>query len=143
MAKSASPVQQAAAIPFQNGQVCLVRSSSQQWIFPKGHIEPEETADETATREAWEEGGVIGSVHPESLGTYHYQKNGKAYCVTVFLMQVAETADEWPERDERPRRWVSPLMALALVQHPSLRELLRRALMVTGEMVETSAALCG
>src|SRR5439155_23315265 len=33
-----------------------------EWIFPKGHIEPGETAAETAVRELQEEAGVAGEI---------------------------------------------------------------------------------
>src|SRR5262245_801088 len=58
----ASPmIAQAAAIPIDDGRICLVNSSSGRgWVIPKGHIEPDQTARDTALQEAWEEAGLRG-----------------------------------------------------------------------------------
>jgi 8-oxo-dGTP pyrophosphatase MutT (NUDIX family) len=138
MRKPAEMIHQAAAIPLRDGRVCLVMSASKRkWIIPKGHIERNETAEETAVREAWEEAGLIGSVTPNPVGSYHYEKCGQIYCVTVFLMQVIATTDQWPECGRRPRRWLPPLQAFSVVQHPELRHLLRQALLPQAEALST------
>lgn len=43
-------------------QVLLVtaKRNPKRWIFPKGHVEKGETAEEAALREAREEAGVVG-----------------------------------------------------------------------------------
>jgi len=127
MASAPHPVRQAAAIPVKAGRVCLVLSSSgRRWVVPKGHIERGQTAGEAALQEAWEEAGLTGVLHPEPLGSYCYEKCGRTYHVTVFLMAVAGVADQWPERDQRGRRWVRPEQVPAYVEEPGLRLLLRR-----------------
>src|SRR4051812_19688096 len=61
-----STVAQAGGIVFDvvEGQprILLVtaRRDPSHWIFPKGHVEPGEMADETARREVREEAGVDG-----------------------------------------------------------------------------------
>jgi len=123
------PIQQAAAIPVARGQFCLITSRNRKrWIVPKGCLEPNKTLDEIAVQEAWEEAGLVGVLEPKPVGSYTYEKSGNQYCVTVFLMDVTQISDEWPEQFMRSRRWVSPSQALAEVQEPGLRRLLRRAL---------------
>jgi 8-oxo-dGTP pyrophosphatase MutT (NUDIX family) len=117
---------QAAAIPVQAGQVCLVTSSSgKRWVVPKGIIDPGKTAGEIALQEAWEEAGLVGLLHPEPVGSYLYAKYGGTCHVTVFLMQVTEVADDWPERTLRQREWYSPAQAARHIEDVGLRELIR------------------
>jgi len=118
-------MRQAAAIPIYEGKVCLVTSSSgRRWVIPKGAIEPGQTAGETALQEAWEEAGLAGVLHTEPVGSYLYDKYGGLCHVTVFLMQVTEESDEWPERLTRQRSWVPVEEAVDRVREPGLREIL-------------------
>jgi 8-oxo-dGTP pyrophosphatase MutT (NUDIX family) len=122
-------IQQAAAIPVARGQLCLITSRTRKrWIVPKGCLEPNKTLDEIALQEAWEEAGLVGVLEPKPVGSYSYEKSGNWYCVTVFLMDVTQISDEWPEKFMRSRRWVSPSQALSEVKEPGLRRLLRRVL---------------
>ena len=128
MASSTDCIRQAAAIPLRGGRVCLVTSSSgNRWVIPKGHFEPGKTAAEIALQEAWEEAGLAGSLRGDPVGTYLYQKFGNLYHVTVFVMDVTEAADQWPEAALRRRNWVRPDTAVERVQEPGLRELIRAA----------------
>ncbi len=45
-------------IVFKNNKVLMVRQNSREWSFTKGHVEGEETEEETALREAKEEANV-------------------------------------------------------------------------------------
>ena len=118
-------IRQAAAIPIYDGQVCLVTSSSgRRWVIPKGMIEPGHTAGETSLRETWEEAGLVGVLHQEPVGSYLYEKNGCLFHVIVFVMQVTEEAEDWPERLSRQRVWLSSEDVLERIQEPGLREIL-------------------
>lgn len=129
MANSAGFIRQAAALPVRNGRVCLVTSSNgRRWVIPKGLIEPGQTAGETALQEAWEEAGLVGTLLPEPVGSYLYEKNGGTCHVTVFLMQVSEVAQEWPERELRQRSWVGVGGALERIDDPGLADIVRLTL---------------
>jgi 8-oxo-dGTP pyrophosphatase MutT (NUDIX family) len=120
------PVHQAAAIPVRDGRVCLVTSrGGRRWVVPKGRIEPGQTAGEAALTEAWEEAGLVGALTAEPLGSYHYEKFGLPHHVTVFVLAVTGQHDDWPERAERRREWVSIPVARGRVEEPGLRDLLR------------------
>ncbi len=124
-------IRQAAAIPFHEGRVCLISSrGGKRWIIPKGCMEPGKTSGEIALQEAWEEAGLVGVLRPEPIGSYLYNKFNNLYHVTVFVMDVTEAAEDWPESGLRKRVWVDPADALARVQEKGLRELIRAA---TGE----------
>jgi len=118
-------VRQAAAIPIYNGKVCLVTSSSgRRWVIPKGVIDPGQTAGETALNETWEEAGLVGVLHNEPVGSYLYEKYGGMCHVTVFLMQVIEEAEEWPECHSRRRVWLSLDEATDRIHEAGLRDIL-------------------
>jgi 8-oxo-dGTP pyrophosphatase MutT (NUDIX family) len=117
---------QAAAIPLQGKKTCLVTSrSGKRWVIPKGLIDPGKTAAEIALQEAWEEAGLVGLISPEPVGSYFYQKYGGTCHVTVFLLQVTQAADNWPERSIRERAWLSAAEAASRLEDAGLRELVQ------------------
>lgn len=122
-------IRQAAALPVRNGRICLVTSSNgKRWVVPKGLIEPGQTAGETALQEAWEEAGLTGVLQKEPIGSFLYDKWCGTCHVTVFLMQVTEVAQEWPERDMRQRSWVGLAGALERLDDPGLADIVRLTL---------------
>src|SRR5262245_36802160 len=131
-------IAQAGALPLRDGKVCLVTSTSgKRWIIPKGLIDPGKSAAEMALQEAWEEAGLAGVLQPDPLGSYLYEKYGGTCHVTVFLMNVTDTAEDWPEHDQRQREWVSPQEAMQRLEDDGLREILRRAFGRDGERTRT------
>jgi len=128
MSSASDCIRQAAAIPVRGGRVCLVTSSSgTRWVVPKGHFEPDKTAGQIALQEAWEEAGLVGVLRPEPVGSYLYSKFNNLYHVIVFVMEVTEAAEEWPEEALRRRVWLDPAEAQARVQEKGLQELIRVA----------------
>jgi 8-oxo-dGTP pyrophosphatase MutT (NUDIX family) len=129
MAESASYIRQAAAIPLRGGKICVITSSNgKRWVIPKGLIEPGQAAGETALQEAWEEAGLVGTLHPEPVGSYLYEKYSNTYHVIVFVMDVTDVAQNWPERGLRQRSWVSHAGLFERIEDPGLIEVLRAAL---------------
>jgi len=61
-------------VPIMNDGRILVCSSSrkQEWILPKGGWEADETMEESALRETFEEAGVLGTLGPR-LGAVEYE----------------------------------------------------------------------
>lgn len=116
---------QAAAIPILDDRICLVTSRrTGGWVIPKGGLEAGKSVEEMALQEAWEEAGLIGHLWPHPIGAYEYEKSGGLYRPTVFVMQVTELREEWPEQSQRQRRLCRPADAVALIAHPGLRELM-------------------
>jgi len=123
------PIGQACAVPYRrrNGRIelCVITSSSgTRWGFPKGIIEPGETPDQTALKEAWEEAGIGGLIEGPPLGSYTYRKWGAVLEVTGLLMRVSSAEEDWPEADLRHRRWCAADEAASLIDRPDVRRLL-------------------
>jgi 8-oxo-dGTP pyrophosphatase MutT (NUDIX family) len=91
-------------------------------------MEPGKTAGEIALQEAWEEAGLTGVLVPEPIGSYVYEKFNRQHHVTVFLMRVAEVADDWPEKAFRQRCWLKPAQAVRRIEENTLREILESTL---------------
>ena len=69
-------------------------------------------------------------MHEVCLGIYSYTKDidpktSLPCVVAVFPVKVKSLAKDWPEKDARKRRWVSPKRAAEMVQEPELAALLR------------------
>jgi 8-oxo-dGTP pyrophosphatase MutT (NUDIX family) len=123
-------VLQAGAIAFRIVddalQIMLVRAKKtpEHWIFPKGHIEPGETAEIAAARELEEEAGIVGeSLGP--IGSIEFRFREKDISVEYYLFRcVAEV----PRKEKRERRWCNYDEALNLLSHADAVELLKKAL---------------
>jgi phosphohistidine phosphatase len=116
---------QASAVPFrrfgERVEFCLITTSAGRWGFPKGHIDPGETPEETALKEALEEAGLHGRIVGTPLLGYRTDKNGQSKRVVALLMEVTRCDDQWDEAAVRQRRWVSRSEALDLLNRDSLQ----------------------
>ena len=80
-----------------------------------------------AARETLEEAGASGTVIVPALGNYRFVKGGDPYVVETYLMMVERLERDWAEARRRRRAWVTLPEAMRLVDHRSLRRLLRTA----------------
>ena len=123
-----SPVRQAGGIVVRQDagglSVLLVRANRDPtlWIFPKGHIERGETAEEAALRETREEAGIVGDLVKPIGGPVNFH-NGR-YDVTVqyYLIRAVK---EFDENDGRAKKWFPFDEAVEAVHFEEDRELLR------------------
>lgn len=106
--------------------VLLVRSKKNPaiWIFPKGHVEPGETAEQTALRETMEEAGVEGELVGPVGEPLEFQSGFETVSVQYFLLRPRA---ESPSPEGRDKQWLSPDEALAALSFESARALLRLA----------------
>jgi 8-oxo-dGTP pyrophosphatase MutT (NUDIX family) len=129
------PIPQAAALPHQDGRICMVTSRNRaRWVIPKGRIDGGHSPREAAEVEAWEEAGLVGTLLTEPVGTYRYEKFAKKYSVSVFVMEVTIEHPTWPECKSRIREWLTIAEALKRIDEPGLRAILR-AISEPGELL--------
>lgn len=125
---------QVAALPWRRTEagieIMLVTSrETRRWVTPKGGRMPGRTDAEAAAIEALEEAGIEGVTGREPLGAFRYLKvlkRGEPRCcvVAVYALEVRVEHDDWKERAERERVWVSRDEAVRRVDEPELKALI-------------------
>jgi 8-oxo-dGTP pyrophosphatase MutT (NUDIX family) len=108
-------------------RILLVRArrNPEDWIFPKGHVEPGESADQAAVREAEEEAGVTGRVITDLPPPVRFGLEDRRIEVAYFLVEFER---EIKPKERREQAWLPPRQALKRLTHESAREVLERAL---------------
>jgi 8-oxo-dGTP pyrophosphatase MutT (NUDIX family) len=100
------------------------KRNPERWIFPKGHVEKNETAEEAALREAREEAGVTARcVGP--AGALEYRFLGAGFRVEYFLALLKREVG--PPEKGRSRSWCSYDEALERLRFKNTRRLFRKA----------------
>lgn len=121
------PIEQAGAIVVsdRDGQpsflLVTAKRNPAHWIFPKGHIEPGESLETTALREAEEEAGITGTI-VRRAGTLEVVFEGETLMVHYF---VVRTNDEGRPEEGRRMKWCSYDEALTALSFENTRALLR------------------
>jgi bis(5'-nucleosidyl)-tetraphosphatase len=108
-----------------SAEVLLVsaKKDPSQWIFPKGHVEPGESAAEAALREMREEAGVDGKII-KSIGVSTYESGRDRVKVSYFLVRYSRAV---LRTESRKRRWQSFREARELVAFDDARDLVDKA----------------
>lgn len=124
-------VYQAGAITFRQdkGQlkILLIRSNKNpsRWIFPKGHIEHDETEQQTCIRELSEEAGVDGEI-VEKAGDLEFMLKEKSYKVVYYLCRYLKKSGEG--ETGRSPKWFGVEKAIEKLYFANSRELLSASL---------------
>lgn len=126
---------QFAALPFRivqdKVQVMLVTSrGTKRWILPKGWPMDGLTPAQSAAEEAFEEAGVRGKPYDVCLGVYSYNKmidgGPDLPCLAmVFPLKVKRVFSDYPEKNQRRRKWLPLKRAAEKISEPELRAILK------------------
>ncbi len=149
MSRKVSKVfKQSGAIPYRvnNGKIEILLITTrkfQDWVIPKGDIPNGMSAPDSAAKEAWEEAGVIGQIDVNELGTYKYRKQGKNYCVKMYLLPVEVLSEDYPEANQRKRQWVEVTEAIRQVKFNSLKRILKGFFQVKSHFCASRCSVSG
>ncbi len=119
-------VRQAGGVVMMGDQVVLRRTARDEYLFPKGHIDPGETEEQTARREVAEETGVDAEI-VAPLGEIAFSYQGDEYRVAMFLMRVTRQLPDWPQHLQSDTVVVPRQQVAGLLSFESYRRLWAKA----------------
>lgn len=128
--------QQVGVLPWRiqrDGEMKILLITSRgrgRWIVPKGWPVKGYPLLVAASREAFEEAGIIGDISPAPVTAFRYRKilddGSQAPCrVAVFGMNVRGTLSHWREKGQRKRQWFSLAEAAARLDAAELAAFVR------------------
>jgi len=120
---------QSGVIPYRKKnneiEVLLITSlKKKNWIIPKGFIEFNLTPFESAKKEAYEEAGVSGTNETVELGSFKMKKKSGLCIIKIYSMEVSEVLEDYPEKNQRKRKWFSVQEAAENVTIPEVSKLI-------------------
>jgi 8-oxo-dGTP pyrophosphatase MutT (NUDIX family) len=114
------------------------RGGKLEWCIPKGHLEPDETKEEAALREVFEETGLKAEIK-DYLGevTYTFNQKGKnvSKTVHVFLMDQVSgelTMEHDPNHEASELAWVKLDELISRLSHGNEKRIAQVALELIG-----------
>ncbi len=110
-------------------EILLIQDSKNRWTIPKGHIEPGETAKQTAIREIGEESGLKGIEVLTWLGKIHfkYRRLDKLVLMTTQIYLVHSLDDkEKPTKEKWMNgiKWFKFGDALDAIEYEDIEKLM-------------------
>lgn len=110
-------------------EILLIQDSKNRWTIPKGHIEPGETAKQTAIREIGEEAGLQHIQVLTWLGKIHfkYRRLDKLVLMTtqIYLVRALDNS-ETPTKEKWMNgiKWFSFAEALDAIEYEDIERLM-------------------
>lgn len=109
-------------------KVLLVHHNKGHWGLPKGHVEENETEEETAIREVFEETGINAKIIDNFREIITYKPKENSVKDVVFFIGEAETDNIKPQLEEVSETdFIEVNEALKLISHEDEKTLLQSA----------------
>ena len=110
-------------------EILLIQDSKNRWTIPKGHIEPGETAKQTAVREIGEESGLHHVQVLTWLGKIHfkYRRQDKLVLMTTQIYLVRSLDEhEKPQKEKWMNgiKWFNFNDALNAIEYDDIEKLM-------------------
>ena len=110
------------------------RGGKLEWCIPKGHLENDETSEQAAIREVFEETGLEAKVIA-SLGEVNYQfiQDGAKISKTVHVYLMQQTGGQLsfehdPHKEASELEWVQVSELLARLSHGNEKRIAKMAI---------------
>lgn len=110
-------------------EILLIQDAKERWTIPKGHIEPGETAQQTARREIGEEVGLFDIDILGWLGKIHfrYRRMDKLVLMTtqIYLVRAGKDSDNVKNEEwMKDAKWIPFQEALDLIEYEDIGKLM-------------------
>jgi 8-oxo-dGTP pyrophosphatase MutT (NUDIX family) len=110
------------------------RGGKLEWCIPKGHLEQNETSEQAALREVFEETGLEAEIISQ-LGEVNYQfiQDGSKISKTVHVYLMQQTGGELtfendPHKEASELEWVQVSELLARLSHGNEKRIAKMAI---------------
>ena len=110
------------------------RGGKLEWCIPKGHLEQDETSEQAAIREVFEETGLEAQII-QHLGEVNYQfiQDGLKISKTVHVYLMQQTGgelsfDKDPHKEASELEWVQVSELLARLSHGNEKRIAKLAI---------------
>jgi 8-oxo-dGTP pyrophosphatase MutT (NUDIX family) len=110
------------------------RGGKLEWCIPKGHLEQDETSEQAAIREVFEETGLEAQII-QHLGEVNYQfiQDGSKISKTVHVYLMQQTGgelsfDKDPHKEASELEWVQVSELLARLSHGNEKRIAKLAI---------------
>lgn len=116
-------------IIIENNKVLLIQQTDNAWGFPKGHVENNETEQETAIRETKEETNLDVEIIINKKYIINYKINNEIDKEVVFFL-AKKTSDKIKKQDEEIKniKWVDLTKAFDIITYENTKNLYKEVL---------------
>lgn len=116
------------AIVFHNEKVLIIKRNKGFYELPKGHVEENETEQETAKREVKEETNITYKQLPHFKHIIHYQPQKGVDKEVVYFLGIAKHDDVKRQKSEIAKaEFVNVKQALKQLTHQNNKDALQKA----------------
>ena len=106
----------------------LKHANGGHWSFPKGHVEPGETEEETALREIKEETGIDVIIDPSFREVISYSPKKDTQKDVIYFIARAQNYDYTPQEEEISQiKWVEINRAHTILTYDNDKQLVNKA----------------
>jgi len=114
---------------INDDKVLLVKQVDGHWGFPKGHIEENETEEETAIREVYEETNLQVEIFSDFYKKVTYSPRENVMKDVIFFLARPKSIDTKPQEAEISKvEWVSFDEALNILTYEDTKNILKEVL---------------
>ena len=116
-------------IKIENNKVLLIQQPDNAWGFPKGHVENNETEQETAIRETKEETNLDVEIISNKKYIINYKINNDIDKEVVFFL-AKKTSDKIKKQDEEIKniKWVDLNQAFDIITYENTKDIYKEVL---------------
>lgn len=116
-------------IIFDNDKILLIKDTKGNWGFPKGHVEENETEEQTAIRETKEETNLDVEVDTSKRYVNHYITDTEIDKTVILFKAKKVGGKEFPQEGEVKKiTWVKAKDAFNILTFDNTKELLKKVL---------------